>query len=98
MGHSGERLACWWSTTSRPLRRIIRRRLEAEHFHVEEAGDGESALRLIQFRPFDLVLTDLLMPEIDGRQIHETLEAAPSDGSGSLYVSLCRRGATDRSG
>jgi DNA-binding response OmpR family regulator len=57
-----------------PLRRIIRRRLEAEHFQVEEAGDGESALRLIQSRPFDLVLTDLLMPEINGRQIHETLK------------------------
>jgi len=57
-----------------PLRRIIRRRLEAEHFLVEEAGDGESALQLIQSRPFDLVLTDLLMPEINGRQIHETLK------------------------
>jgi DNA-binding response OmpR family regulator len=57
-----------------PLRRIIRRRLEAEHFQVEEAGDGESALRLIQSRPFDLVLTDLVMPEINGRQIHETLK------------------------
>lgn len=57
-----------------PLRRIIRRRLEAEHFQVEEAGDGESALRLIQSRPFDLVLTDLVMPEIDGRQIHETVK------------------------
>ena len=57
-----------------PLRRIIRRRLEAEQFQVEEAGDGESALRLIQSQPFDLVLTDLLMPEIDGRQIHETLK------------------------
>ena len=56
------------------LRRIIRRRLEAEHFQVEEAGDGESALRLIQSRPFDLVLTDLMMPEINGRQIHETLK------------------------
>jgi DNA-binding response OmpR family regulator len=57
-----------------PLRRIIRRRLEAEHFQVEEAGDGESALLQIQSRPFDLVLTDLMMPEINGRQIHETLK------------------------
>ena len=57
-----------------PLRRIIRRRLEAEHFQVDEAGDGASALRLIQSQPFDLVLTDLLMPEINGRQIHETLK------------------------
>jgi DNA-binding response OmpR family regulator len=57
-----------------PLRRIIRRRLEAEHFQVEEAGDGECALRLIQSGQFDLVLTDLSMPVINGRQIQETLK------------------------
>jgi len=59
-----------------PLRRVLRRMLEAEHFHVEEAPDGETALRLIQARsaPFDLVLTDLSMPLIDGRQVSETLK------------------------
>jgi two-component system response regulator ResD len=57
------------------VRRVLRRRLEAEGFHVEEAEDGESALRLIQARtePLDLVLTDLSMPSIDGRQVSETL-------------------------
>jgi two-component system response regulator ResD len=57
------------------MRRILRRTLEAEQFHVEEASDGESALRLIQARtePFDLVLTDLSMPLIDGRRLSETL-------------------------
>ena len=58
-----------------PLRQLVRRTLEAEGFHVEEAPDGESALRLVQARPepFDLVLTDLSMPQIDGRQISETV-------------------------
>jgi DNA-binding response OmpR family regulator len=57
------------------MRSIIRRTLEAENFHVEEAEDGVTALRLIQARrePFDLVLTDLSMPEVDGRQVSETL-------------------------
>src|SRR5688572_14880063 len=57
------------------LRGVLRRMLEAEHFHVEEAPDGETALRLIQARtePYDLVLTDLSMPLIDGRQVSETL-------------------------
>jgi DNA-binding response OmpR family regulator len=58
-----------------PIRQVLRRTLEGEGFHVEEAQDGESALRLIQARtePFDLVLTDLSMPQIDGRQVSETL-------------------------
>ena len=57
------------------VRRILRRMLEAEGFHVEEAQDGESALRLVQARaqPFDLVLTDLSTPQVDGRQVSETL-------------------------
>jgi DNA-binding response OmpR family regulator len=57
------------------VRGLLRRVLEAEGFHVEEAPDGASALTLVQARaePFDLVLTDLSMPEIDGRQLSETL-------------------------
>jgi DNA-binding response OmpR family regulator len=57
------------------VRQVVRRTLEAEGFHVEEAPDGESALRLVQAHaaPFDLVLTDLSMPQIDGRQLSETL-------------------------
>jgi DNA-binding response OmpR family regulator len=57
------------------MRSLVRRTLEAEDFQVEEADDGESALALIQSRtdPFDLVLTDLSMPGIDGRQLSETL-------------------------
>jgi DNA-binding response OmpR family regulator len=57
------------------MRSLVRRTLEAENFHVEEAKDGESALRLVQARkePFDLVLSDLSMPGIDGRQVSETL-------------------------
>lgn len=57
------------------MRKLIRRTLEAEDFQVEEADNGESALALIQGReePFDLVLTDLSMPGIDGRQVSETL-------------------------
>jgi DNA-binding response OmpR family regulator len=57
------------------IRQLLRRTLEAEGFHVDEAPDGESALRLIQGRvdPFDLVLTDLSMPRIDGRQVSETV-------------------------
>jgi DNA-binding response OmpR family regulator len=57
------------------MRQHLRRALEAESFHVEEASDGETALRLVQARPepFDLVLTDLSMPQIDGRQLSETL-------------------------
>jgi DNA-binding NtrC family response regulator len=58
-----------------PIRRLVRRSLQLEAFNVEEAEDGESALALVQARknPFDLVLTDLKMPRIDGRQLAEVI-------------------------
>jgi DNA-binding response OmpR family regulator len=57
------------------VRQITRRTLEQEGFHVEEAPDGETALRLVQARgeSFDLILTDLSMPRIDGRRVSETV-------------------------
>ena len=70
----------------------VLRTLEAEDFQVEEAEDGESALALIQSRQdsFDLVLTDLSMPGIDGRQLSETLARYRPD----LAV-LCMSGNPD---
>ena len=57
------------------VRQIVRRALEEAYFCVEEAPDGEAALRLVQGRAesFDLILTDLSMPIIDGRRVSETL-------------------------
>jgi len=57
------------------VRELTCRTLQEQGFHVQEASDGEAALRLIQARaePFDLVLTDLSMPRIDGRRVSETV-------------------------
>jgi DNA-binding NtrC family response regulator len=38
-------------------------------FHVELAESGEEALRKLEKEPFELVLTDLKMPKMDGLQL-----------------------------
>ena len=45
-------------------------------FDVAGAGNGSDAIKLLQERDFDLVLTDLRMPEADGMSV---LEAAKSN-------------------
>jgi CheY-like chemotaxis protein len=48
--------------------------VEAGH-NVTPAPDGAVALRLLQEQRFDLVITDMLMPEVDGRGVMFFLNA-----------------------
>ncbi|WP_075365519.1 MULTISPECIES: response regulator transcription factor [Desulfosporosinus] len=48
------------------IREIVRLYLEADGFVVSEAADGKQVLDLVRNHSIDLILLDLLMPEIDG--------------------------------
>ena len=48
------------------LRRVLQAALEKAGYVVRTADDGEHALRLLEERPVDLVLTDATMPGMDG--------------------------------
>ena len=54
--------------------------LESDGFHVEEAGDGDTACDLISKNKYDLVITDLKMPgEKDGIDVlHHSKNIAES--------------------
>lgn len=64
------------------MRRTIRDILELDGHVVEEAQYGGDAARLIRASPFDLVVTDLLMPVADGR----TVLRAVADGAPGVAV------------
>ena len=38
-------------------------------YHVETAEDGEDAEHIIRTKPIDLIVTDLMMPKVDGLQL-----------------------------
>lgn len=48
------------------IRRIIRKYAEFEGYFVEEAENGEEALRLLEQQDFDVVVLDVMMPGPDG--------------------------------
>jgi len=53
-------------------RKLLRAQLEAEGFEVAEAVDGLDALEVLRRQPVDAVLSDILMPRMDGyRLCHE---------------------------
>lgn len=71
---------------------------------ILEARDGRQALELLQSRPVDLLITDVRMPEMDGIQLVEQVQALPDPPmvlviSGyddfSYAVSMLRNGVQD---
>jgi CheY-like chemotaxis protein len=59
------------------LRSVVRQFLEFSGYEVAEAADGRHALSLARERPPEIVLTDLLMPHIDGLDFCRALRSHP---------------------
>jgi CheY-like chemotaxis protein len=54
------------------IRKTIREVLQTiGGYEVDEAADGVNALELLQSRHFDLIITDLVMPRMDGLKLLE---------------------------
>jgi two-component system response regulator PilR (NtrC family) len=88
----------------RPLREAIAERLSDHGFVVEQAGSGEDALQRLTDFAFDILITDLRLPGIDGRQVLEAaLERYPDivaiviTGYGTVKdaVDAIKQGAAD---
>lgn len=48
------------------IRQIIRKYAEFEGYEVEEAVDGMQAIQVCRQKEFDLIIMDVMMPELDG--------------------------------
>jgi two-component system, OmpR family, response regulator MtrA len=48
------------------IRSVIRMALDGEGYEVVDVGSGEDALRVFGARPIDLVVLDLMLPDING--------------------------------
>jgi len=58
---------------------FVRRGLEAEGLEVDPAGGGEEGLQLALSRSYDLVILDLVMPDVDGLSVlQQILERKPT--------------------
>jgi CheY-like chemotaxis protein len=55
------------------LREVLATALSGEGREIDGASDGTVALALLEQQPYDLVLSDLRMPCVDGPTLYETL-------------------------
>lgn len=60
-----------------PLMRhvLINMLRKLEYADIVEATDGKQALDILQNKPFDLVISDLHMPKMDGKELVKTIHA-----------------------
>ena len=59
-------------------REILNEILEMEGYQVANAGNGKTGLRLHREEPFDLIITDIIMPEMEGLEtIRELRRISP---------------------
>ncbi len=56
-------------------RDLLSRQLERENYRVSTAINGKQALEMIGAEGYDLILLDLLMPEMDGYQVLQELKS-----------------------
>lgn len=69
--------------------------LDSGGHDVRDAGDGREALDILATDRFDLLIMDVLMPEVDGIEVLRAIQAMPSrppviaiSGGGILPASL----------
>jgi CheY-like chemotaxis protein len=71
-------------------RRALREALEKEGWDVAEAENGRAALAAVAARRPDLILLDLLMPEMDGFEFLEELRKGEETQSIPIVVITCK--------
>lgn len=55
------------------LHHALKLNLELEHYTVTSAFDGAEALKAIEAEHFDLIIMDVMLPEIDGISVTESI-------------------------
>jgi two-component system NtrC family sensor kinase len=76
-------------------RRLLQASLEKWGHEVVVASDGEEAWELFRARPFPLVLTDWVMPRLDGLELIRRIRSASSPGYVFLILLTARSETAD---
>ncbi len=79
------------------IRRLLKAVLEADNYNVSTASDGEEALDVIDREHIDLVVLDVMMPNMDGYEFTETIRET-NDNLPILMVSAKQQPADKKAG
>lgn len=57
---------------------MVKKQLETRGYEVEIAVNGEEALKVLKSKPIDLIVTDVVMPKMDGVDLYIAVKDNPS--------------------
>jgi threonine synthase len=81
---------------SADARRLIRRILQSQgNFTIHEAENGRLGLKVIELEHPDLIILDLMMPEMDGFAVLDALKAHPETADIPVIVSTAKELTSD---
>ncbi len=69
------------------VRELVEVLLAAPARLIDGADGGREALRRLAAQAYDLVVSDLRMPEVDGIQIYQAVQAQPAPRPALLFMS-----------
>ncbi len=90
------------------MRSMLVRAMTRSGYVVHEAGDGHEGLRILEERPIGLVITDIIMPELEGvelifriRKTNKTIPIIAMSGGGRMspkgYLDVAKSCGASRS-
>ena len=71
---------------------FVAKGLEQAGFAVDHVSDGEEGLQMAELNPYDVMVIDIMLPELDGFSIIESLR---SKGNSTPILVLSARGSLD---
>ena len=76
--------------------RVVRLALEKAVYEVTTAGDGMEALKIMRDRRFDVLVTDLNMPRMNGRDLCKAIGKESAGPEPLIFVLTARPGEGHR--
>jgi two-component system, cell cycle response regulator len=77
-------------------REVLDTVLDLEDYDVETVADGESALAAVRDDPPDVVVLDVMMPDVDGFEVCRRLKADPATDGVPVILLTALTGSEDR--
>lgn len=78
------------------IRKFIGRMLETAGYQVATAGDGEEGIRKASMQAYNVIITDLEMPKLNGYEVIQTLRSRQQTQSVPILVMTTRAGEKHR--